>query len=106
MKTLFFECNMGAAGDMLMSALYEICEQKDVFLSTMNRVFAPYHITLSAESVTKCGVLGTSLHVSIDGEELIATRLIPLTSRKRCVPMPKPFTIFSEKPRQRCTAVP
>lgn len=35
----------------------------------MNRVFAPYHITLSAESVTKCGVLGTSLHVSIDGEE-------------------------------------
>ena len=69
MKTLFFECNMGAAGDMLMSALYEICEQKDVFLATMNRVFAPYHITLSAESVTKCGVLGTSLRVSIDGEE-------------------------------------
>lgn len=31
MKTLFFECNMGAAGDMLMSALYEIYEQKDVF---------------------------------------------------------------------------
>lgn len=69
MKTLFFECNMGAAGDMLMSALYEIYEQKDVFLATMNRVFTPYHITLSAESVTKCGVLGTSLHVSIDGEE-------------------------------------
>lgn len=69
MKTLFFECNMGAAGDMLMSALYEICEQKDVFLETMNRVFAPYHITLSAEAITKCGILGTSLHVSIAGEE-------------------------------------
>ena len=30
MKTLYIECNMGAAGDMLMAALYEL-------LSEMNR---------------------------------------------------------------------
>lgn len=69
MKTLFFECNMGAAGDMLMSALYEICEQKDVFLTTMNEVFAPFHITLSPETVTKCGIHGTQFHVEISGRE-------------------------------------
>ena len=37
MKTLYFECKMGAAGDMLMAALYEICEQKELFLQTMNQ---------------------------------------------------------------------
>ena len=28
MRTLYIECNMGAAGDMLMSALYELLEDK------------------------------------------------------------------------------
>ena len=28
MKTLYIECNMGVAGDMLMGALYELCDQK------------------------------------------------------------------------------
>ena len=37
MKTLYFECKMGAAGDMLMAALYEICDQKELFLQTMNQ---------------------------------------------------------------------
>lgn len=69
MKTIYLECNMGAAGDMLMSALYEICEQKEWFLYKMNEVFAPYGITLTAESVTKCGICGTHMQVLISGEE-------------------------------------
>ena len=28
MKTLYFDCGMGAAGDMLMASLYEICPDK------------------------------------------------------------------------------
>ena len=38
MKTLFIECNMGASGDMLMGALYELLSdsQKESFLKTMN----------------------------------------------------------------------
>lgn len=30
MKTLYFECAMGAAGDMLMGALYELLDRKSV----------------------------------------------------------------------------
>lgn len=69
MKTLYFECNMGAAGDMLMASLYEICDQKDFFLQTMNKAFAPYGIEVTPESVKKCGISGTHMHVSIHGEE-------------------------------------
>ena len=38
MRTLYIECNMGAAGDMLMSALYELMDekQKEEFLKRMN----------------------------------------------------------------------
>ena len=49
MKTLYFECKMGAAGDMLMAALYEICDQKKIFLQTMNQAFSEYGIQISAE---------------------------------------------------------
>lgn len=69
MKTIYLECNMGAAGDMLMSALYEICEQKEWFLYKMNEIFAPYGIALTAEAVTKCGICGTHMQVLISGEE-------------------------------------
>ena len=31
MRTLYIECNMGAAGDMLMGALYELLEDKEDF---------------------------------------------------------------------------
>ena len=65
MKTLYIECNMGASGDMLMGALYEICEQKDLFLDTMNRVFADYDIQIMAEPLEKCGIHGTKMHVHI-----------------------------------------
>ena len=38
MRTLYLECAMGAAGDMLMAALYELCSQADraKFLADMN----------------------------------------------------------------------
>ena len=32
MKTLYFDCGMGAAGDMLMASLYEICPDKEKLL--------------------------------------------------------------------------
>lgn len=34
MKTLYIECNMGVAGDMLMGALYELCDRKKNFYRT------------------------------------------------------------------------
>lgn len=70
MRTIFLECNMGAAGDMLMSALYEICEEKEWFLQTMNQVFSPFDVTIAAENSTKCGVRGTHMKVLVhDSEE-------------------------------------
>lgn len=69
MKTIYLECNMGAAGDMLMGALYEICLEKELFLQQMNEAFSPFGISLSAEPMTKCGVLGTHMQVLISGEE-------------------------------------
>ncbi len=69
MKTIYLECNMGAAGDMLMSALYEICEQKDWFLFKMNEVFQPFGVSLKAVATDKCGIRGTHMQVLIHGNE-------------------------------------
>lgn len=73
MKTLYFECKMGAAGDMLMAALYEICDQKDIFLQTMNEAFSEYGIQILAEESKKCGISGTHMHVIINGEEEVVS---------------------------------
>ena len=35
MKTLYLECNMGAAGDMLMAALTELMPDKDAFVKSL-----------------------------------------------------------------------
>ena len=77
MKTLYIECNMGVAGDMLMGALYELCDQKEKFLSDMNQAFAPYSVTLSAEPAVKCGISGTHMRVAVHGEEEHSHDVLP-----------------------------
>lgn len=70
MKTLYLECNMGASGDMLMGALYELLSdsEKDIFLKTMNSLF-PEDIMLHAVPSEKCGIWGTKMNVVILGQE-------------------------------------
>ena len=68
MKTLYFECGMGAAGDMLMASLYEICPDKAGFLKTMNEMGLP-GLSVEAEPAVKCGITGTHMKVTIHGEE-------------------------------------
>ena len=63
MKTLYIECNMGAAGDMLMSALYELLEDKEGFLSTMNSLGLP-GVHLEAASAVTSGISGTHMKVT------------------------------------------
>ena len=55
MKSLYIECNMGAAGDMLMSALYELLEDKEGFLNTMNSLGLP-GVYLEAASAVTSGI--------------------------------------------------
>lgn len=69
MKTIYLECHMGAAGDMLMSALYELCPQKELFLQTMNEALAPFSVSITAEPTVKCGICGTHMHVAVLGSE-------------------------------------
>ena len=68
MKTLYFDCGMGAAGDMLMASLYEICPDKEKFLKTMNEMGLP-DLSVEAEPAVKCGITGTHMKVTIHGEE-------------------------------------
>ncbi|MCL2294128.1 MAG: nickel pincer cofactor biosynthesis protein LarC [Spirochaetes bacterium] len=62
MKTLFIECNMGAAGDMLMAALLELLPDKSAFLAKINSMGLP-GVQVSAKPVTKSGITGTSVSV-------------------------------------------
>ena len=68
MKTLYFDCSMGAAGDMLTGALLELYPDKDGFIARMNSILAG-RAFMSAAPDVKCGVTGTHVTVLIDGEE-------------------------------------
>ncbi|MFT4146218.1 MAG: nickel pincer cofactor biosynthesis protein LarC [Mobilitalea sp.] len=68
MRTLYLDCSMGIAGDMLMSALLELVPDKNVFLNKMNTIGIP-NVMISAEESIKCGITGTHVQVLIKGEE-------------------------------------
>ena len=68
MKTIYLDCSMGAAGDMLMAALYELLDDKAAFLRRMAALELP-GIEISAEPAVKCGVTGTHMRVLVHGEE-------------------------------------
>ena len=68
MKTLYIECNMGAAGDMLMAALSELLPDPEGFIARMNALGLP-GVRFERRRVEKCGVTGTHIHVTVDGEE-------------------------------------
>lgn len=66
MKTLYFECNMGAAGDMIMSALLELYSQPDSFMERLNGLGIP-NVTFKKSTSVKCGISGTHVEVAVGG---------------------------------------
>lgn len=41
MRILFFDCGMGAAGDMVMGALLSLISDKDAFIKEINSIGIP-----------------------------------------------------------------
>lgn len=68
MKTLYIECAMGAAGDMLTAALLELMPDKEAALAKLNTMGIP-GVVFEAEPSEKCGITGTHMRVLIHGEE-------------------------------------
>ena len=68
MKTLYLDCGMGAAGDMLTAALLELLPDRDAFVEELNALGIP-GVGFSAEKCEKCGILGTHMAVTVHGEE-------------------------------------
>ncbi len=67
MRQLYLECAMGAAGDMLMAALYELCPERERFLADMSRLLPGVEILV--EKVDRRGIAGTHMRVVIHGQE-------------------------------------
>ena len=68
MKTLYLECGMGAAGDMLTAALLELMPHPDAVVAELNELGIP-GVEFSKEAMSKCGIGGTHMTVKVHGEE-------------------------------------
>lgn len=70
MKTLYIECKMGIAGDMLMGALYELLDEpgKEGFIRMMNDAGIP-GVELKAQESIRCGIKGTHMEVKVFGSD-------------------------------------
>lgn len=68
MKTLYFDCSMGAAGDMLTAALLELLPDQEGFIEELNALGIP-GVTVTKEKMSKCGIGGTHITVKVHGEE-------------------------------------
>lgn len=68
MKTIYLDCAMGAAGDMLLGALYELLPDREGFLSRLEALGLP-GVEFLPEPSKKCGILGTHMRVLVHGHE-------------------------------------
>lgn len=68
MKTLYLDCGMGAAGDMLTAALVELLPNPGAFVEELNGLGIP-GVQFIRESSVKCGITGTHMCVKVDGME-------------------------------------
>ncbi len=68
MKTLYLDCSMGASGDMLTAALWELLPDREGFEKKLNSLNIP-SVSFHFEPSVKCGITGTHSSVLVDGEE-------------------------------------
>lgn len=68
MKTLYIDCGMGAAGDMLTAALLELFPNKEDIVKELNNIGIP-GVEYIVEPSVKCGIGGTHMTVKVNGSE-------------------------------------
>lgn len=68
-KILYFECKTGAAGDMIMGALYSLLDenQQKEFLNKLNTLYEGVHVI--AEPGKSKGISGIHMRVAIHGKD-------------------------------------
>ena len=68
MKTLYLECKMGAAGDMLAAALLELHPEPEKIINQLNQIGLP-NVEFKSEPSNKCGIVGKHFSVIVGGQE-------------------------------------
>ena len=70
MRTLFLDCGMGAAGDMLSAALYELMgdDERKEYLKELKEAGIP-GVEIEAQSSSRRGIAGTMFRVKVEGVE-------------------------------------
>ncbi|MDO4572995.1 MAG: DUF111 family protein, partial [Clostridia bacterium] len=68
MRTLYLDCSMGAAGDMLMAALAELTGDAAGFAAHLNALGIP-GVEATLSPAEKCGIRGSHITVSVHGED-------------------------------------
>ena len=68
MKTLYLDCSMGAAGDMLAGALLELMPDPAAVVRTLEGFGIP-GVAFAHERTVKCGIAATHLSVRVHGHE-------------------------------------
>ncbi len=68
MKTLYLDCGMGAAGDMLTAALLELVPDREKVIGELNALGIP-GVEMVCEKAQKCGIGGTHMSVRVHGVE-------------------------------------
>lgn len=71
MKTLYIECNMGAAGDMLTAALSELVPNVDGFMEQLKALGIP-GVEYERDYKFTFGIRGAHMHIYVNGKEEVS----------------------------------
>lgn len=73
-KTLYFDCAMGAAGDMLLGALFALAPAQDAFLQAFAALELP-GVALTVQPVTQGETRGVQMELTVGGVTESAAQL-------------------------------